>query len=346
MKPGEILFLTRDDVIALGGRDIAFATNVIEAMFAAWVQGDVLQPVKTSLKFTDRVANELIGGVVNVLPAAIRVGDDATYGAKLLGAMPANVSQGVPRATGVTVLFDEAHKMPIAIMDAQVLSAMRTGAVSALAARKLCRQNTAEIGCIGAGVNMYTQLLGVLSVLPQVMRVKIYSRGESKQRLVAKLQRKFPQIEFMPVESARGAAQTADLIVTCVANTSEPVVQIRDVLRPGVTVFNIGCLENDPELLAHMDIIVSDFWEHTKHRGVQTHAVAYARGLIADEDVVNLGAILCGEQRGRVNDEQKIFFGPTGLGAEDIALGRAIYQRALKRGAGTKLTLWSGESWI
>ena len=95
-----------------------------------------------------------------------------------------------------------------------------------------------------------------------------------------------------------------------------------------------------------MDIIVSDFWEHTKHRGVQTHAVAYARGLIADEDVVNLGAILRGEQRGRMNDEQKIFFGPTGLGAEDIALGRAIYQRALKRGAGTKLTLWDGESWI
>ena len=98
MKPGEILFLTRDDVIALGGRDIAFTTNVIEAMFAAWAQGDVLQPAKTSLKFTDRAANELIGGVVNVLPAAIRVGNDATYGAKLLGAMPANVSQDVLRA--------------------------------------------------------------------------------------------------------------------------------------------------------------------------------------------------------------------------------------------------------
>ena len=131
MKPSEILFLTRDDVIVLGGRDMVFATNVIEAMFAAWAQGDVLQPAKTSLKFTDRAANESVGGVVNVLPAAIRVGDDATYGAKLLGAMPANVSQGMPRATGVTVLFDEAHKMPIAIMDAQVLSAMRTGAVSA-----------------------------------------------------------------------------------------------------------------------------------------------------------------------------------------------------------------------
>ena len=46
MKPSEILFLTRDDVIVLGGRDMVFATNVIEAMFAAWAQGDVLQPAK------------------------------------------------------------------------------------------------------------------------------------------------------------------------------------------------------------------------------------------------------------------------------------------------------------
>lgn len=346
LQPGDVLCLTRDDVLALGGRDMAYVTEIINRAFVAWAHGDVLQPAKTSLRFIGHATSEAVDGFVNILPGAVRMDGDTVYGAKLLGTMPANSNHGIPSATGVVVLFDDAHKMPVAFLDAQVISAMRTGAVSALAAQRLCRSDTVEIGCVGAGVNAYTQLLGVLSVLKHVKRVKIYSRGASKYHLVARLIHEFPELIITPAISATEAVQTADLVITCAANVDTPVVRAHDIKRPGITIFNIGCLENEPELLADMDMIVSDFWEHTKHRGVQTHAVAHARGLISDDDVVNLGDILSGASPGRCRDTEMIFFGPTGLGMEDVALGSAIYQQALQRGIGTVVPFWRGDSWI
>ena len=260
--------------------------------------------------------------------------------------MPSNVEHGIPRATGVVLLFDGDTKTPLALMDGQVISAMRTGAVSALAAAKLCRANTKTLGLIGAGVNMRTQLLGLLHALPGVREVRVYSRGGSKHDFVRTMAGRFPAVRFVAADTAEQAAEAADVVVTCVANSDAPVVAKEALDRPSITVFNIGCLENEPELLQTMDLIVSDRWEHSKHRGVQTHAVAYQRGIIGDDDVMDLGDILGGDHPGRTSDQQRIFFCPTGLGVEDIVLAQALAEKAIAEGVGMHLQLWEGEAWI
>lgn len=344
MKPGELLFLNRDDVIAAGGMDMSVIVPEIEKAFTALHAGNAIQPAKTTLKYAG--AHEKYNGLVNVLPAALKDSESTIFGLKALGAMPSNVERGIPRATGLVVLFDGDTKTPKAIMDGQIISAMRTGAVSALAAKKLCRTDSKMLGLIGAGVNMRTQLLGLLSVLPEIEMVKVYSRGESKHDFVRNMSARFPALAFHATDSAEAAAECADVIVTCVANSDAPVVKKEALHRPGVTVFNIGCLENEPELLSDMDMIVSDYWEHSKHRGVQTHAVAFQRGIISDEAVVNLGEIIAGARPGRETNEQRIFFCPTGLGVEDIAVARRLVERAQQQNVGTNLQLWSDEKWM
>lgn len=344
MSPGNLLFLSRDDIIEAGGTDMSVVVPEVEKAFVALHDGNAIQPAKTTLKFAG--AHEKYNGLVNVLPGAMKDNESTIFGLKALGAMPSNVEHGLPRATGLVVLFDGETKTPKAIMDGQIISAMRTGAVSALAAQKLCRADSATLGLIGAGVNMRTQLLGLLSVLPAVSHVNVFSRGDSKHDFVRTMSAQFSNVTFQAVDSAEIAAEDADVIVTCVANSDAPVVKKEAVNRPGVTVFNIGCLENEPELLSDMDLIVSDYWEHSKHRGVQTHAVAYQRGIINDEDVVNLSEITSGNYTGRTSPEDRIFFCPTGLGVEDVAVARRLVERALESNIGTTLQLWSDERWI
>lgn len=340
----KLRFISRDDVIALGGMDMSMVVTEVELAFLAWEKGDVLQPTKTTLKYLDK--HERYGGLVNVLPAAIRDVRGEIYGVKQLGAMPSNVSQGLPRATGLITLFDGNTKTPIAVMDSQVVSAMRTGAVSAIAARLLCRPDTKHLGLIGSGVNMRTQLVGLLYALPRVEVVTVYSRGDSKHDFVAKMSQRFPQVDFRVANSSNKAVEHAEVVVTCVANADMPVVAAADLDRPGLTVFNIGCLENEPKLLATMDMVVADYWEHSKHRGVQTHAVAYQQGIINDKSVVDLKDILAGISRGRTSPRQRIFFAPTGLGVEDVAVARELLARAEASNVGQIMELWRDEPWI
>ena len=345
LAPGQVLWLSRQDVLDAGGGDMALATQAVGEAFTAWRAGQALQPAKTSLRLAHK-QQEAQAGVVNVLPAAVATPVGTVFGVKALGAMPGNVAQSVPRATGTITLFDDAHKMPIAIMDAQVISAMRTGAVSALAAPKLARTDARSLGCVGAGVNMMTQIRGLLHALPGLDTIRIYSRGASKHQLAERLHQRYPALAVSAVDSAEAAVAAADIVITCAANVNQPVVPLQAVNRPGVTICNIGCLENEPQLLAHMDVIVSDNWQQSKHRGVQTHAVAFSQGIIADSDVTNLGDILAGQAPGRTTPAQKVFFGPTGLGIEDISLAAHIYTQALARGCGTVLSLWSNQPWI
>ena len=125
----DILFLSMEEVVECGGANVAEAARDIQRAFELFDKGEVLQPHKTTLKVTSKGA-EQGSGLVNFLPAYVNLDGEEIYCVKALGAMPSNVDCGLPRATGLITLFDSATKTPICIMDAQVISATRTGAVS------------------------------------------------------------------------------------------------------------------------------------------------------------------------------------------------------------------------
>lgn len=339
-----LLFLSHEDVLNCGGMDIDSAIEEIEKGFFSFDDGNVLQPQKTTLKFSKKGA-EGNTGLVNFLPAYAQIDGTEVYSCKSLGAMPSNVEKGLPRAIGLITLFDPETKAPICIMDGQVISAIRTGAISALAARRLVSSSTQSVGLIGAGVNMRTQLLGISRVLNNLKEVFVYSRHQSKFDF-AEVMGPMTGLKITPVSSAEGAVKGQKLIITCLPNGVQPVVKAEWVLKKGVTAFNIGGHEIEESLLLRMDRIVADIWEHAKHRASQTHAKAVMKHLISESLIEDLTPIIVGKKEGRMFEDQNIFFCPTGLGFADAIIAWRIYQTAIKKGIGQSLKQWQDCKWI
>lgn len=343
-KHNSLLFLSMEDVLACGGADISLAARDIKLGFELLMQGEIIQPVKTTLKVC-RQGLESSTGLVNFLPAYVNFNGQEIYGCKALGAMPANTGIGLPRAQGVIILFSPDTKAPMCLMDAQVISATRTGAVSMLAAEKLAPADIEEIGLVGAGVNMRTQLLGLQKALPNLKRVRIHSRSE-KKFVFAEEMKKRTGLSITAQAIARETVEGVDLYVTCLPNVTSPVVKAAWVKERGVTVINIGCYESEACLLQRMDRVVADLWEQGKHRGAQTHAIAVREGFFPEERVEDLAPIITGKKPGRQSRDENIFFAPTGLGFEDMVVAQRVYKTAVEKGIGTELSLWESTNWI
>lgn len=341
----EILCLSLEDVIDCGGGDIKKAAVDLEQGFKLLAQKKINQPFKTTLK-SKLMGDSCTEGLVNFLPAYV-VNDmqEEIYGCKALGAMPPNVDVGLPRATGIIVLFNSENKCPICVMDAQVISATRTGAVTAIASKRLADMDTEEIGMVGAGVNMRTQLLGLHHSLPNLKKVSVYSRFQSKYDFAEKMGKR-TGLEIIPVQSAEEAVKDKDLIVTCLPNILSPVVKDKWVKTRGITHINIGCYESEATILGRMDRVVADLWEQGKHRGVQTHAQAVKQGVISEDKIEDLAPIINDEVQGRVRKDENIFFAPTGLGFEDMLVAWRVYQEAKYKGVGSPFSLWNSSQWI
>lgn len=340
----DILLLSHEDVLKCDGADIHSAIEEVDKGFEAFVAGDVLQPDKTTLKFTKK-GEENRMGLVNVLPAYVNLGSEEIYSCKALGAMPSNVEKGMPRASGTITLFDPETKSPVCIMDAQVISAIRTGAVSALAAKKLIPSNTRSVTLIGAGVNMRTQLMGLKAALPELETAYVFSRNNSKHNFVTVLSEKL-NMNIVPLVEAERSIREADVLITCLPNGVEPVVKANWVKEKGITIFNIGGHETEYTLLSRMDRIIADIWQQAKKRGTQPHALAVKHGFVAENKIEEIAGIITGSTPGRTSQDENIFFSPTGLGFEDAVVAHRIYKTALERGIGTEFNLWKDPHWI
>jgi N-[(2S)-2-amino-2-carboxyethyl]-L-glutamate dehydrogenase len=339
-----ILFLSLEDVIACDGDDIHLASCDVQYGFELLDKGAIDLPFKTSLK-SSLSSQENITGLVNFLPSIVRLDDLQIYACKAISSMPTNVQHGLPRAAGLITIFDDTTKFPLCIMDSQVISATRTGGVSLLAAKHLINKNTEEISMIGAGINMRTQLLGLHAALPNLKKVRVYSRGESKF-LFADEMKKRTGLTILANDTLEKIVRESKVIVTCLPNSTSPVVKDGWVMEKGVTIFNIGCYESELSILKRMDRIISDLWEHGKHRGVQTHAIGVTKGIISENKIENLGPILLDKVHGRTSDDENIFFAPTGLGFEDALVAWRVYSQALKLNIGTWNILWDSHKWI
>ena len=343
LSTGELLVLNLEDVVACGGADMLAGAADARRGFEALEARRACVPTKCTLQ---RPGAAPADGLVNALGAFVAGADDAdgVFGIKLFGSMFSNVEREMPRGTGMVVLFDPVTKAPVCALDAQVVSAIRTGAVTLLAAGALASPDTTEIGLIGAGVNMRTQLMALRHALPELRRARVYSRGDSKNAFAEQMGRRL-ELEIDPVDSVRAAVEGMELVVTCTPITHEPIVRGEWLGTRSLTLFNVGACEFEPELMARMDRIVVDSWPHALHRGLQPPVVAVQRGIVTEDRVEDLGPILTGRVPGRLSRDQSIFFAPVGIATSDVLIAWRVYQAARERGLGQAVRLWSSATW-
>lgn len=330
----EFLYLTQADVRATG-LDMSLVLEAVEDSFRLHHQGQTNLPWKTVLDLGERER-----GRVNAMPAYVG-GPYDVCGIKWIAGFPGNPAKhDLPRATGLLILNDSWTGVPLAVMDATLISAMRTGAVTGVGAKYMARPNSQVVGMIGTGVQARTQLEALKTVLPGLRECRAFDVVRERADAYAAEMSARLGMDVRAVDRAEEAVVGADVVVT-VTVADEPIV--KDAwMKPGSFFSAVGSYQEEEfAVIQHSDKIVVDGWEHVMHRGTPVLALMCKEGLISEDDIyAELGEIVCGEKPGRETPTERTFFSPIGMGTEDVCVGFKVYQKAKEMGIGTRLKLF------
>jgi len=245
---------------------------------------------------------------------------------------------------GLVLLFDMDTCEILAMMDDHYISAMRVGATSAVASKYLARKDAKVMALLGSGEQAKTQVTAHLAVRP-LAKIKVYSPTKENRERFAKEVSAETGVEITPVSSAEEAIRGSD-IVTAATNTVDPVVQGKWV-EAGMHLNSIvggdGYLprrELDDEAVMKSDlIIVGSKQQIFLDKQAEFHD-RLERGIVKAENLHELGDLLTGKCRGRINDTEITFFkNNTGMGIQFAATARKMYEKAREKGIGKELPL-------
>jgi len=348
----EFLYLQQEDCIKAGGFDMVGTLKAVERSFFLHGKDDFIQPLKPVIRWGGPETEETIGRVMS-MPAYLGgtkfakelkdrglLGPVNTTGLKFIPSRPDNPRKyNLPRASAIIILLDPDTFMPVCIMDGTLVSAMRTGASSGVAAKYLANTDSAVFAQIGAGVQGITQLLAIKTALPSLELCKVFDISKKASEKFVYRMKKEVCMKFQIVGSAEEAIKNSDVISTATM-AKKPYIN-SEWYKEGVLHCEISFWDTHPKALKIFDFVVVDDWFQVKHHGVDVSWRAVKEGVIPKEKIrANLGEIIVGKKVGRKNKKERIFFNPIGLGIHDLSEAHRIYQNALKAGIGKKLLLW------
>jgi alanine dehydrogenase len=237
---------------------------------------------------------------------------------KWVTSFPGNPARGLPTVTGLVLLSDASNGMPVAVLDAGAVTALRTGAAAVLAAETLGRADAETAAVIGAGVNGQAV---ARTFVARGRNVQLWDIDRERARAVA-------EAIGADVATSREAALDADLVVT--VTPGREVVFEAGSLRPGQHASLMGAdgpgkAEIAVEELARVRVFCDD-WEQASHNGDLMLAVK--AGALSRDDVAQLGDVLIGRAEGRGSDRDITIFDSTGLAIQDLAIALAAMERA------------------
>jgi ornithine cyclodeaminase/alanine dehydrogenase-like protein (mu-crystallin family) len=322
---GEVLYLCRNDIEKLK-IPIKEVIQVVEEAFLEKAEGRTEVPPKHGI-------HPQKDAFIHAMPAYIPKMKSA--GIKLVSGFPENPKHGLPYISGLLILNDLETGFPISVMDCTWITAKRTGAATATAAKYLARQDSRVFGILGCGVQGRSNLEALTVVCKNLEKVKAYDISEKNlQKYVEEMTAKHG-LKVIPVSSPRKAVENCDIIVTAgpILKHPQPVIEASWFKDGG-----FACpLDFDsywkPEAMHSMDKFCTD--DHNQ--------LTYYKKLGYFSDIpyvyADLGEIVSGKKPGRENPKERIMSMHLGLALEDMATAILIYEKAKKTGAGTKLPL-------
>jgi ornithine cyclodeaminase len=348
----EFLYLQQEDCIKAGGLDMSGTLKATERSFFLHGKGDYILPAKPVIRWGGEDSEETIGRIMSMpswiggesykdeLLAKGLLGPVNTSGIKFIPSKPHNPAKyNLPRANAIIIILDPETLMPICIMDGTLVSAMRTGAASGVAAKYLANPGAKVMGLIGSGVQGRTQLMGVSAAIPSLEVCKIYSPNpEHVQKIVDEMQDKV-DVEVVAAKSYEEAISGSDII--CTATMAKAPYVNPDWWKKGALHVETSFWDTPPSALKEVDIIVVDDWFQVKHHGADVAWRAVRDGFITEDAIRgNLGDIIVGKTPGRKDEKERIVFNPIGMGIHDLSEAYRVYTNAKKEGIGRTLPLW------
>jgi alanine dehydrogenase len=236
---------------------------------------------------------------------------------KWITSFPGNPQRGLPTVMGVICLSDAETGQPLMLLDARSVTALRTGAVAAVASRALARAGAGTVGIIGCGLH------GAWTA--RCLKAAGYGAGVCSDPRPAAAEALARELDWSA--GSRSQALGCD-VVCCVTPGAEVIVGAAD-LHPGVHLNMLGAdgpgkAEATVEAVAACALFC-DEWAQASHGGELTGAVE--AGVVTRQQVTELGSVLAGELRGRPDAEAATLFDSTGLAIQDLAIASAAYRR-------------------
>jgi alanine dehydrogenase len=241
----------------------------------------------------------------------------------------------------LVLLYESETGDLLAMIEADRLGQMRTGAASGVATKYMSRESSDSVGIFGTGWQAESQLKAVCAVRP-INSIKAYSRDPERREAFSRRMSSMLRVEVTPASTPEEAVRGRAIIIT--ATSARGPVFDGSLVEPGTHVNAVGSnflskSEIDVETVRRAGVIAVDSVEQSRMEAGDL-LPAIERGVISWESVVELGGIVAGRVKGRASEEAVTLFKSNGIALEDIAVALPVYNRARERGVGEEINLW------
>ena len=324
MAEQKILYLSQSDVASLGVT-MKEIIDALEVAFRELGNGKVEMPPKPGVHTQP---DAFIHAMPAYIPALHSVG------VKWVSGYPDNYKRSLPYITGLLILNDEVTGIPLAVMDCTWITAMRTGAATAVAAKYLARPESKSVGILGSGVQGRSNL-EALNVLFKIKHVVAYdSLPEQVDRFAADIEKRLG-LHVVKAKQPREAVDGLDVVVTAGPILHKPHATIKaGWLKEGAfaSLVDFDSYWDGPAMKEASKFCTDDVPQLEHYRSIgyfQNIPPIYA----------SVGELVAGLKRGRENAKEKTFTCNLGLALDDMATAPIVLKRATERGVGTWLKL-------
>jgi ornithine cyclodeaminase/alanine dehydrogenase-like protein (mu-crystallin family) len=323
MIPRDIIYLTEDDVAQCmtAAEAVSLSEKGIKADGVGQVAGD---------KFYMNVGD---GGFIKPFSGYL-AGEETAY-VKSFSFFEGNQAIGLPVTDSMVILFDASSGMPACIMEANWITAMKTGASTAVTAKYLSRSDSRVMTIFGAGGLGRTHLLGFNEIFDlDEVRVVDVIPGVAES-FTSEMSEK-TGLSIVTSPSPETAVRDADLIVT--VTTGSAVNVETPWLKPGAFIARMGSYQEVAlNLLLEADKLVVDRWAYVSYRVPEIVELVQAGRLSAEDVHAEWPDIVAGRAAGRESQDEIILYIALGIWGEYAAILPAVYRRAKELGLGAKV---------
>ncbi|MEE4264817.1 MAG: ornithine cyclodeaminase family protein [Desulfobacteraceae bacterium] len=324
MPKNQLLYLSKADVEAVGVT-MAEIIGSLTVTFRAKGEGRTEMPPKPGIHPGE-------DSFLHAMPAYIP--DLKSAGIKWVAAFPENPKKGLPYITGLLILNDVATGLPLAVMDGVWMTAMRTGAATALSARYLARPESSVVGVLGCGVQGRSNV-EALKVLFPIKEVRAYDvNAEAVQQYTAEISARL-DLDVVPVSSPRQAVSGCDIVVTAGPILKKPHATIRAGWLDEGAFASLVDFDSywHPDAIAQVAKFCTDdtaqFQQYRKMGYFQKVPDLYA----------DLGELVSNQKPGRQTPHERTMTANLGLALDDMTVAPLLYEGAVQKGIGTWLPL-------
>lgn len=295
--------------------DMPEVVKAVEEAFRLHAEGKATMPPKSYLSVES--------GDFRAMPAAL----PDCAGIKWVNVHPGNRAHNLPTVMATIIYNNRETGYPLAVMEATIITAYRTGASAAIAAKYLARKDARTLGIVGAGYQAHTQVSAHAGIF-DFKKVNVYDLSEET---AARLIKAFPDLPMRHASMQEAAG--SDIVCTLTPSRS-PIIK-REWILPGTHINAVGAdaagkEELEPAILKAAKVVVDDLKQASSGGEIN---VPVAMGIYSANEIYGtLPEIVAGRKKGRADDREITVFDSTGIAIEDIAVARLIFDKARQQG--------------